>query len=162
VGLLPLDLVAAGLVAVVGALLFATDRRRQLRGGRYRGPSSDGRGAVTVDVEVAATRGVAEARARDALRRQSRTRITEAAPGTWVGWSGRSLRSWGQELSVTVVPTGESSFRLRCSSRPRFAAVLVDWGASRESAHALAAAAGQLPVPKRPPVRRRRPAPVSE
>lgn len=158
---LPLALLT-GLAVVAGVLLFATDRRRLLGTGRYQGPLSTGRGAVTIGVDVIGARDVAGAHACEALRSQSRTRLVEVAPGTWVGWSGRSWRSWGQELSVTIVPTGASSYRLDCSSRPRFAAVLVDWGASRETAHALAAAAGRRSGPQRSPVRRGRPASASE
>jgi hypothetical protein len=141
--LLPVVALAGILVVtllVTGGVFAASDRRRRLRAGRYPGPPWTGSCAATVAVDVNGSPDTARERALEALRRCSRSDVTAVDPWTWVGWSGLSWRSWGQELSVAVLALGPGTFRLQCSSRPRFATTLFDSGASRAAAAELAGA----------------------
>ena len=124
---------------VVGAQFVRTDRRRLLRKGRYPGPPWGGRCAWTVTVELSCSPDDAATATLRALRQKSHSEVTAVAPWTWVGWTGLSWRSWGQETSVVVTTTGPGLFRLDCSSRPRFGTTLIDWGASERAAKTLAA-----------------------
>jgi hypothetical protein len=123
---------------VTGALFVRSDRRRQLRAGRYPGPPCSGRCAQSVPVDLHSSPEDASAVASVALQLCSRKEVVAVHPWTWVGWTGISWRSWGQELSVVVCMIGPEWYRLFCSSWPRFAATLIDWGASRKAADALA------------------------
>jgi hypothetical protein len=85
--------------------------------------------------------------AADALARraigQAGGRVHTCSDAMWIGYSGMSWRSWGQELAIVAraIPGGA---RLWCCSRPRFATTLVDWGASGRAVDALCSAVKDL------------------